>query len=192
MSDKTLLRKKYTALRDSLDSEYREACDNSIAQFLFLSEEYSFAKEIFVYVSARSEVDTFAVINRALADGKKVAVPHCRDGLMNFYYIGSTDELVCSQFGIPTVDVNKAVIAVPCDETLCVVPALSFDREGNRLGYGGGYYDRFLALNKVKTAGLCREVSVADSLPAEKYDVKIDCVITEKSVIRRRVNGGKQ
>lgn len=191
MSDKTILRKEYTVLRDSLDAEYRAVCDIAIAKTLLSSDEYSYAKEIFIYVSARSEVDTFSIINRALADGKRVAVPHCRDGLMNFYYIVSTDELVCSQFGIPTVDVNKAVIAVPCDETLCVVPALSFDGEGNRLGYGGGYYDRFLALNSVKTAGLCREVSIAVSLPAEEYDIKIDCVITEKSVIRRRVNSGK-
>ncbi len=192
MSDKTILRKEYTALRDSLDAEYRADCDRAIAQTLLSSQEYLDAREIFIYVSARSEVDTFAIINRAFADGKRVAVPHCRDGSMNFYYIGSTDELVCSQFGIPTVDVNKAVIAVPCDENLCVVPALSFDGEGNRLGYGGGYYDRFLVLNSVKTAGLCREVSIADSLPAEEYDVKIDCIITEKSVIRRRVNSGKQ
>ena len=181
MSDKTLLRKKYTALRDSLDSEYREACDNSIAQFLFLSEEYSFAKEIFVYVSARSEVDTFAVINRALADGKKVAVPHCRDGLMNFYYIGSTDELVCSQFGIPTVDVNKAVIAVPCDETLCVVPALSFDREGNRLGYGGGYYDTYFENYKgYRKIGIAFSEQISETaIPTEEYDIPLDDIVTE-------------
>lgn len=191
MIDKSTLRKKYIALRGSLDAEYRADCDLKISLTFLSGDEYFRASELYIYVSAKSEVDTFKIISRAFADGKKVAVPHCANGMMSFYYINSTDDLVCSQFGIPTVDVKKAIKAEPCNDTLCVVPALSFDSEGNRLGYGGGYYDRFLSVNKVKTVGLCREISISDSLPTDKYDVKIDCVITDKSVFKRRVNVGK-
>lgn len=190
--DKTELRKHFISLRDSFKSEYRERCDKIIADFLFETNEYAAAYDIFVYVSVKSEVDTSAIIQKAFADGKKVAVPFCSMGFMNFYYIDSIDELVCSQFGVPTVDANNAVLAKANSNTLCIVPALSFDNAGNRLGYGGGYYDRFLAANNVKAIGLCREKSLSVSLPAEEYDVRIDTVITEKSISRRRGNIGKQ
>lgn len=189
--DKRELRKRFLSLRDNFDEEYRKRCDRAIADFLFETEEYSAADNIFIYVSVKNEIDTSVIIQKAFADGKRVAVPHCRNSIMNFYYINSVNELVCSQFGVPTVDVNKAVLAQADENTLCIVPALSFDNDGNRLGYGGGYYDRFLAANKVFAIGLCREKSLTVSLPTEEFDVKIDTVITEKSVTRRRGNIGK-
>lgn len=191
MSDKSLLRKKFISLRESIETEYRCNCDKVIADKLFSTEDYLLTKEIFVYVSAKNEVDTVLIIERAFSDGKKVAVPHCNGGKMNFYYITSLSDLTCVQFGIPTVDVSKVKIAVPLSRPLCIVPALSFDINGNRLGYGGGYYDRFLADNDVNAIGLCREISIAESLPAEDFDVKIDCIITDKRIIKRRVKSGE-
>ena len=189
--DKKELRKHFLSLRDSFDEEYRKSSDRAIARFLFETEEYSAAENIFVYVSVKNEVDTSLIIQKAFADGKKVAVPHCKNGIMSFYFINTLSELVCSQFGVPTVDANNAVSARADDHALCIVPALSFDNDGNRLGYGGGYYDRYLASNNVFAIGLCREKSLTVSLPYEEYDVRIDTVITEKSVTRRRGNIGK-
>lgn len=184
--DKLELRREFISLRDGFDEEYKSFSDKKITELLITSTEYTESKEIFIYVSVRSEVDTSAIISQAFGDGKKVAVPYCRNGLMNFYYISSVDELKHIQFGVPTVDIDTAVLAVPSSDTLCVVPALSFDKDGNRLGYGGGYYDRYLAANAVKSVGLCREKSLTDCLPAEEFDVKIDNIITERAFSRRR------
>lgn len=185
MTDKTVLRKKFIALRDSLSNEYRSDCDSKIAERLISSDEYALVDKLFIYVSAKNEIETFSIINRALYDGKKVAVPYCSNKTMNFYYIESVNDLKCVQFGIPTIDISKASLAVPDENSLCIVPALSFDKQGNRLGYGGGYYDRFLSENKIKSVGLCRDISIADSLPAEDFDVKINYIITDRSVIKK-------
>lgn len=184
--NKIELRREFISLRDGFDEEYKRHSDKRIAELLISSNEYKTAREIFIYVSVKNEVDTSAIIARTFADGKKVAVPHCSNGQMNFYYINSTDDLKRVQFGVPTVDVDTAILAAPNKDVLCIVPALSFDKNGNRLGYGGGYYDRFLAVNNVNTVGLCRENSITDFLPAEKYDVKIHNIITEKAFSRRR------
>ncbi len=189
--DKLQLRKELRLLRDAFSVDYKSLSDKQIAEFLFSTEEYSRADVILTYVSVGSEVDTSEIIGRAIADGKKVAVPHCCDGFMNFYLINSVDNLVCSQFGVPTVDVSESKLAEITYNTLCIVPGLSFDSEFNRIGYGGGYYDRFLTSHKVKTAGLCREESLLQALPVDENDVKIDLIITEESVSRRRFNNGK-
>lgn len=189
--NKIQLRKELRLLRDGFSDDYKVQSDRIIAELLLSTDEYTLADTLFIYVSVGSEVDTSFIIGRAFADGKKVAVPHCCDREMKFYYINSTDDLICSQFGVPTVDVTRSQCAEINENTLCVVPALSFDSEFNRIGYGGGYYDRFLASHNVKTAGLCREKSMSLFLPVEKYDVKIDAIITEKSVRRRRFINGK-
>ena len=180
--NKLQLRKQLLLLRDGFDGVYKRSADAEISKLLFLSDDYVNADEVFVYVSVRSEVDTSAIIKKAFFDGKKVAVPFCENGFMRFYYINSADDLCKSQFGVPTVDISKSIVAEHCENTLCIVPALSFDYCRNRIGYGGGYYDRFLADAKLKTVGLCREKSMSVILPTDKYDVKVDKVITEKNV----------
>lgn len=192
IKDKNELRKYFTSIRNGFSEDYKNRSDKIIADSLFKTEEYLNAKCIFIYVSVRNEVNTSLIISNAFADKKQVAVPHCQNGIMSFYFINSACDLVATQFGVPTVDINNAVIAQATENTLCIVPALTFDNEGNRLGYGGGYYDRYLATNNLTAIGLCRDKSIsADALPAEKFDVKINTIITEKSVYRRRGNIGK-
>lgn len=141
------------------------------------------ADTILIYVSYGSETDTLSIIKNLLESGKKVAVPRClRNGIMEFIYINSLDNLTAGAFGIPEPSGNqKAVIT---QNTVCIVPALSFSMDGTRLGYGGGYYDRFLESKNIYTIGICFDEMLSDNLPSEKHDIKIKTVITEERTVQ--------
>ncbi len=183
-SEKAFLRKKYSALRSSTDDDEKKRIDALIAEALFSLEEYKNAKTVFLYASKGGEADTFGIMERALADKKSVALPRCRDNCeMDFYYIGSANDLELGSFGVyepkPT-----AKFADPDDGDLCVVPGLLFSKGGARLGYGKGFYDRFLPRFKGTSAGLCAFAFLTDSLPSEATDRAVDMVITENGVYR--------
>ena len=122
-------------------------------------------------------------INAALRDGKTVAVPNCDSGEMLFYQINSLDSLSSGKFGIPTVATDGKKPFENFDGALCVVPALGLDRQGNRLGYGGGYYDRFLAAHEVTALAICRERCIYDYLPTDPHDIRIHLALTERRFI---------
>lgn len=176
---KNEIRKIYLNKRNSLPEEYRKSADKEIYGKLISCEEYVDSDLILVYVSAGSEIDTADIIKYSFQCGKRIAVPHCRNGRMDFYEILSDDELVCRQFGIPTVDITGRVPVSLSDKTLCIVPALCVDSKGNRLGYGGGYYDRFLSANRVIHICLVRKDFIIESVPAEEYDFTIHKIITD-------------
>ena len=174
------LRAVFKEMRQGLSFDYRRSLDYEIESRLLCSLEYSQADIIFTYVSEGSEPDTTGVIHSALVNGKKVAVPKCSDkGVMDFYFIKSFDDLNKGKFGILEPDINKCKKAVSTENSLCVVPALSFDAQGYRLGRGGGYYDRFLKDFKGKTAGLCYNSFLRLSLPKESFDRPVDIIVTE-------------
>ncbi len=182
--EKALLRKRYSALRSSKSAAERKRVDALIAEALFSLDEYKNAEIIFLYASKGSEVDTFGIINRALADKKSVALPRCSgDSKMDFYYISSQNDLEIGAFGIYEPKA-AARPARPQDGKLCIVPGLLFGRDGSRLGYGGGYYDRFLPRFKGTAAGLCGLDFLLDSLPCEATDQRVDMVITENGICR--------
>lgn len=188
MKSKPELRKYFSQLRNSIDIDERTVIDRSITQNLINSDLYLQSDLILVYVSVGSEVDTTDIILHSLSVGKKVAVPYCSNDKMDFYQIFSSHELSEMQFGIPTVDINSAKKAILTKNTLCIVPAYAFDKRGYRLGYGGGYYDRFLAANNVRSVGLCRNIFLVDSLPSEEHDIKTNIVLTEdKSIFFKEV-----
>lgn len=183
MKSKAELRKYFSQLRNSIDTVERTAIDRSITQNLINSALYLQSDMILIYVSVGSEVDTTDIILHSLSVGKKVAVPYCFKDDMEFYEISAFDDLTENQFGIPTVDINSAKKAILTKETLCIVPAYAFDKRGYRLGYGGGYYDRFLAADIVRSVGLCRNRFFVDSLPSEEHDIKTDIILTEDKSI---------
>lgn len=177
---KSEIRKKLLAERNALSDEYRLFSDKIIFDKLISTDDYIRADLILIYVSAGSEIDTKNIIEHSFRIGKRVAVPYCRKNRMNFYEIRSTDELTVIQFGIPTVDISERKTVELTENTLCIVPALCVDNYANRLGYGGGYYDRFLTENNVCNVCLVRKDFVVDSLPAESFDYKISKLITDK------------
>lgn len=179
MTDKKELRDFYLKIRKCITDKEKEQSDRIIFTSFINSRFFNNYDTFLVYISVRDEVGTSDLIRYMLERKKKVAVPFCCDKTMEFYFINSTDELTEGKFGIPSVDVNKAEKAEIFDNTICIIPAVSFDNNGNRLGYGGGYYDRFLSGNNVPTIGLCYQRCISDNIPIEETDIKIDYVLTE-------------
>lgn len=183
------LRARYRQFRERMDAEQKIGLDSTIQSRLLALGEYARADTVFTYVSKPIEVDTIALIQAALANHKQVAVPRCVPDTydMEFYYITSLDDLGKGTFGVLEPDSSKCRL-VPADTLgLCVVPGLSFDAQGYRLGYGKGYYDRFLAEFKGDTVGICYAGCVQWNLPHGYYDKPVDLLITEK-YIRRMAN----
>lgn len=182
MNTKKDFRDFYFKIRKCINDSERQEFDRCIF-VSFVNSNFFKNFEIFlIYISFNNEVQTLDLIRFMLDNNKKVAVPFCNDKTMDFYFINSFDELVDGKYGIRSVDVEKSVKVVNFDNALCIVPAVSFDNNGNRLGYGGGYYDRFLSENKIPSVGFCYQRCICDKLPTEQTDIKINFVLTENQL----------
>ncbi len=136
---------------------------------------------VLIYVSSDTETDTLSAIDWLIERKIPVAVPKCIDKNMYFCQISSVKELVKGYMGIyEPENLNKKID--PSLFSLCVIPALSISSDGTRLGYGGGFYDKFLASYKGKKLALCPDCCISDSLPCEKHDIKMDFYITQSGV----------
>ncbi len=176
-----MLRKHYKEMREKMAAQYKRSLDIEIASRFLCTWEYMQAKTLLVYVSRDTEVDTRGIIHAAFANGKNVAVPKCEGkGIMNFYLIKGMDDLLEGFGGILEPDADKCTKLSDFTDSICVVPALSFDPEGYRIGFGGGYYDRFLANYKGITAGLCYGSFVKWDLPREEHDIPVRLLITDR------------
>lgn len=185
---RALVKKQAAALTE----DYRRAADAKIAQAVIESEAFASARTIFCYVSVRTEPDTAAIMEAAWRAGKRVAVPRCLGkGIMEAVQIESRDDLTASgSFGIPEPAAGLPVIA-PEELDFSVVPCVACTREGDRLGHGMGYYDRFMeaagghaeaaaAGAQAATAVLCYEALLQEKIPVEPHDRRPDVVITEE------------
>ncbi len=179
---KNNLRAQIKQLRNEMSPEYKAECDAEIAQVFFRSTSYTRSEVILTYVSTAIEVDTKEIILTALADGKRVACPRCIDGTrnMDFYYINSWDDLSKRSFGVLEPEADESMLYTGAERPICIVPGLAFDHWGYRLGYGKGYYDRFLAGYKGWTVGLCYSSCIEYKLPHGRYDRPVDRLITDK------------
>lgn len=193
---KKALRQGFKETRRSFRPDEKEKRDEKILQKLTALPEYREAPLILTYVSTAIEVDTHALIGRAVADGKRVAVPWCVPGKveMKFYYVGALSELAPGTFGV-LEPVPGMAEELPLTEgrllhSFCVLPGLGFDLEGYRLGYGKGYYDRFLSRYPGVTAGVCYTACLKTQLPHGRYDRRADILVTEKFVKRFPASGG--
>ena len=179
-AEKKALRARLLRQRAELVPFWRGAMDHDIAERVRALPAYTSCGTLFTYVSVRQEVDTRALISAALADGKCVAVPRCEGKQMVFYRINSLEELLYGGFGLLEPSPENAR-AVPDAHALCLVPGLSFDRLGARVGYGGGFYDRFLPAFPGRTAGLCYSPLFSDDpLPVEPHDRSVGFVVTDR------------
>ena len=183
-ADKKEARRRARAAAAGLDSAYLEECDRVFTARILELQEYKTAKRIFCYVGYGTEPDTRAFLQRALEDGKTVAVPRvCGAGVMRAHVIKALSQLVPGTFGIPEPSENTEMIE-PEETELAVVPALVFDREGYRLGHGGGYYDRFLSRTGAFTVGLERELLLLDRVPRDSWDLPVKGRSTENKTAR--------
>lgn len=179
---KTELRERYKALRRNMEPAFKADCDAAIAQRVAGLWQYAGNRVLFTYVSTEIEVDTTRIIERALADGKTVAVPRCVPGTRNmeFYSITGMQELKPGAFGVLEPDPHPGKLWTDFSRGLCLVPALCYDWKGFRLGYGKGYYDRFLAGFEGNMVGLCYSECVRRKLPHGRYDRPVELLVTER------------
>ena len=185
---KSELRQKYRGLRQSMPPEIKKQKDTAIADQVRRLWQYQRNAVLLIYVSTSIEVDTLEIIRRAIADGKRVAVPRCVPDSRNmeFYYIDSIDELAPGMFGVLEPEANSERLYKESDGGLCIVPAFSYDWNGYRLGYGKGYYDRFLSRFEGNMVGICYSECVQRSLPHGRYDRPVELLVTE-NYLRRTV-----
>lgn len=196
---KKLLRTEYLEKRNRMEPEKRKAASKKIREWVFANKRYKAADTVFVYASYKSEVETKEIIQGALRQGKRVALPKVHGTKIFFYEIQSWEDLFPGYQGILEPQNTNKEPLVPSGNHVMIVPGAVFDRKGNRLGYGGGYYDQYL--DRIYEAyghrPYCMALAFAcqispKKLPAEEHDKKMDCILTERRVIMpKEENQGK-
>ena len=185
---KMRLREQYRRIRNEMDPEIRQLADQKIAETVRTLWQYHSSRQILTYVSTPIEVDTHQIIAQAFEDGKKVAVPRCVPDTRNmeFYYIESFDDLSPGSFGVlePQADPEKLVRDYTA--SMCIIPAFSYDFAGYRLGYGKGYYDRFLAGFGGHMIGICYSSCIRRFLPHGRFDRPAQLLVTENFIRRTK------
>jgi len=191
MLKKKWLRQSMLNKRDEIPKREREAKSLLIKEKLFDMLIFKDANLVGFYVSFRSEVETEAMIKESLRLDKRVVVPvsRAREKELQMVYIENFDEdLEVGTYGIlePKVAKSKQVDLDNLD--IIILPGSVFDVSGYRLGYGGGYYDRFLQIigSRAKTVGLAYEFQIVDEVPKEPHDIPVDWIVTEKRIIHCR------
>ena len=180
-SDKPYLRDFFTEQRRELcqEPDRKNALDMEIQTRLLISPEYRAASTVLLYMARPFEIACSMILYAALANHKTVALPVCmEDHRMEFRRIRSLTDVAPGKYGIlePT---DKCEIVVPEKNTLCVCPALACDMRGYRLGFGGGYYDRFLNDFAGVKAALCYSDSLIPQIDTDEFDVKMDAIHTD-------------
>ena len=172
--------------RAAMDKAQRLEADRRIFRSAAKLMEEIKPEILFCYVSSPAlEVNTESVIDYAMEKGMTVAVPKCVNGTneMEFFSVQSRSELTKGRYGIFEPEGKEECLVTDFSSGLCIVPGLAFDMGGRRLGFGKGYYDRFLEQFGGYTAGLCYECCMFDEIPYEQHDAVMDCIITENSIL---------
>jgi 5-formyltetrahydrofolate cyclo-ligase len=183
MEEKRKLRQTLRELTDALPEDYLARSNRAIEKKVLATDTWKRAKTVFIYVSTGREPDTRGLLKAALAEGKTLAVPLTfAGGAMDARVIQSLNDLKPGRLGI-LEPVAEAPVLPPNQIDLIVVPCVAADRQGYRLGHGGGYYDRYLASVHCETVCLCRERLLFETLPHDARDIPLDQVVTE----RRRI-----
>lgn len=182
MYEKNELRKILKAKRHKL---HCELLDSMVCNKLAAFEPYINTDTVLFYAPLNDEINIDILIKASLEKGRRVALPLCSDdkGNMDFYYIKSLSDLKDGYFGVREPDKSKCSKCTEFENTICIVPAVSYDKNGYRLGYGKGYYDRFLKNYCSLSVGLCYNEMIEDMLPVGEYDIPVNYIITQDSVI---------
>ncbi len=184
VQEKMLLREGMRKLREKLSEEQVKENSSAIAKRLLQLEEYAKANTVMFYMGVNKEVKTEEAVKEALESGKKVAVPvsDLENRRITAMQLTSLNELRPGAYGIPEPAGGKEVDSESIE--LVIVPGLAFDGKGNRVGYGLGFYDRFLSSITAKKVALAHEMQIVDRVFATGADAAMDAIVTEKRVIR--------
>lgn len=186
MESKKDIRKYVLEKRGQLSAKDWEEKSHSIYEKVVSHPFFLNAEIIYCYIDYQKEVGTREIIKKAWEDKKKVAVPKVEGSEMSFYFIQKFADLKEGYRGIPEPEpLFLAKVENTSDQTspvLVIVPGAAFDNNCNRIGYGKGYYDKFLSLHKhYHTMALCFACQMVDEIPAESYDIRPEIVITEEN-----------
>lgn len=180
--DKKMLRQHIFSLRESLSPDYYAAANKQIVGNILKTQAYQESQTIFLYHGVGLELDTQSLIADALSQNKTVALPRVhRKGVMKAHRYKIGDKLEVSSFGIPEPLMDSPVIS-PQDIDLIILPCVTTNHRGERLGYGGGFYDRFLPQTTATILLPYFEQLLIDNIPLESHDYYPDIVLTENSV----------
>lgn len=187
---KAVLRREYIKKRGNLPEAECAALSSRICNRILDSSEYKNASTILLYKAYNNEVDTDLIFERARFDGKKVAYPVSdivdRKPCLKFYEVKSHDQFVTGYRGISEPDPAKDCTLFEGCADLCIVPGVVFDRNCHRIGYGKGFYDRYISLNDPHIIiGLAYDMQIADVFDTEECDRAVDMVITENGIYYR-------
>lgn len=183
-TDKPFMRRFFEEKRKILleKNNDKRAMDLEIQSRLIMSSEYRRADTILIYAARKNEIATDGIIHAAFANHKTVALPVChKGGVMTFHRITSLSQLEPGRFGIME-PIEGCEEVIPGAKTLCVCPALCCDMRGYRLGWGAGYYDRYLAKYACLKAALCYSDSLIPEFEVFDYDIRMDLVCTENFI----------
>ena len=174
--DKKALRAEIRAKKRAMTAQEIEEKSAALAKAFYETAEYKNAKTIYGYLPYNQEVRTTQMLAHALADGKQVAVPKVYGDEMKFILLSDLSQVVKGYAGIPEPIADGPVAVDPT--ALVLMPGLAFDPEGHRLGYGGGFYDKFLAAEPDHpTLALCYDFQMLPHLDTESYDIPVDRVL---------------
>lgn len=186
--DKKQIRKELLEKRDLLSRENWSKYSKQIEKTILQSNLYKNADSLLLYMDFHGEVGTVSLIEEALLCGKKVYLPKVHenydDNRMDFYKITSTFELVDGYKGIkePMPNISTCFEYNPKENALMLVPGVAFSSNGYRLGYGKGYYDKYLSnKSNIITVGLCFSLQLVDDLPANEFDIPMKYIVTENT-----------
>ena len=189
---KNEIRARYKAYREALSAEEREQRDARICSLFLSSITYRYAKVLLMYAPLDGEIDVMPIARQALADGKTVAFPRCNktESTMQYHIVESADALTAGAYGILEPSADAPVWHADHTEAdahpVCIVPGLVFDRAGYRVGYGKGYYDRYLSTFPGVRVGTVYADCVLAQIPRGRFDLSVDVLVTDKGV--RAVN----
>ena len=187
--DKDAMRAQFKRVRSAIPAEERARVDCEIARRVKELSAWEQADALFAYLSFGSEVDTRGLIQDAWGQGKVVVLPRCVPGTraMEWHRVDSFEVLVLSPFGVEEPADDPATLVRPDDfaAPVVLVPGLTFDAQGYRMGYGGGFYDVFLSGFSGISVGLCRSCQMSDRIECrDEHDLPVRIVVTESEVMR--------
>lgn len=174
--DKKALRAQIREQKRAMTPEQIAAASAKLKELFCATDYYKNARTLYGYLSYNQEVLTLPILEQALRDGKQVAVPKVYGDTMKFIILHDLSRIAPGSYGIPEPVEDEPVAQ---DETaLVLMPGLAFDRQGNRMGYGGGFYDKFLAAEpEHPTVALCYAFQLVEQIPTDSYDIPVDCVL---------------
>lgn len=185
--EKDELRRKWRERRAAIDPSEKERRDGAICRAAMSLASYRFADYVLMYAPTDEEIDVMPIALDALSKGKKVAFPKCHPETrtMDYHIVTSVDQLTVEYYGLrePPVDLPIYDKALSDGHAICFVPGLLYDTAGYRLGYGKGFYDRYLTGFDGNVIGVVYSDFIVPSVPRGRFDVSINILLTEKGVV---------